>query len=118
MIKRFSLSSIKNKFPRGRSALAGNGQYSLERIAVAHATTPYISTYPWSSGFGTKYADPAVLPTGNGRNVIFNPAGTVIAVAHDTTPYILTYPWSSGFGTKYADPAVLPTGVGYGVAFF
>jgi hypothetical protein len=27
-------------------------------IAVAHATAPSISVYPWSSWFGTKYSDP------------------------------------------------------------
>ena len=123
MIKRFSLSSIKNKFQRGRSALAGNVQYSLEIIAVAHTpttltSTSLISIYPWSAGFGTKYADPATGPTGNGYGVAFSPSGNDIAVAHATTPYISTYPWSSGFGTKYADPTVLPTGAANGVAFF
>ena len=123
MIKRFSLSSIKNKFPRGRSALAGNVQYSLEIIAVAHAptfttSTSLISIYPWSSGFGSsKYADPAVLPTGTGYSVAFNPAGTVIAITTGNSPWILTYPWSLGFGTKYADPATLPTGNANDVAF-
>ena len=44
---------------------AGGGGYSGD-IAVAHHTSPYISVYPWSpSGFGTKYANPSTLPTGN-----------------------------------------------------
>jgi len=39
---------------------------------VAHATSPFISAYPWSSsGFGAKYTDPATLPTGNGYGVAF-----------------------------------------------
>ena len=41
-------------------------------LAVAHGTTPFISAYPWSAGFGTKYADPSTLPTGNGRRVSFS----------------------------------------------
>ena len=86
-------------------------------IAVAYNDTPFISTYPWSAGFGTKYANPATLPTSVGRGVSFNPAGTAIAVAHDVSPFISTYPWSAGFGTKYANPATLPTDSGYGVAF-
>ena len=86
-------------------------------IAVSHATSPYISVYPWSSGFGTKYSNPSTLPTGNGRGVAFSPDGADIAVAHDTSPYISVYPWSSGFGTKYSDPSTLPTGSGRGVAF-
>ena len=40
-------------------------------IAVAHDVSPYISTYPWSAGFGTKYANPATLPTGGGYSVAF-----------------------------------------------
>ena len=85
-------------------------------IAVAHTTTPYVSTYPWSSGFGTKRSNPATLPTGNGYGVTFSPSGADIAVAHLTTPYISTYPWSSGFGTKRSNPATLPASTGRGVA--
>jgi hypothetical protein len=55
-------------------------------IAVAYSDSPYISAYPWSAGFGTKYADPATLPTDTGRSVAFKPQGDAIAVAHDTTP--------------------------------
>jgi hypothetical protein len=78
-----------------------------------------VTTYPWSgSGFGTKYANPATLPTGNGNGVAFSYNGSAIAVAHEISPFITTYPWSgSGFGTKYANPSTLPTGSGNGVAF-
>ena len=41
-------------------------------LAVAHDTTPFISTYPWSAAFGTKYANPSTLPTGPGRGVAFS----------------------------------------------
>jgi hypothetical protein len=86
---------------------------------VAHDTTPFITAYPWSgSGFGTKFADPATLPTGGGYGVAFSPAGDAIAVAYFTTPFITAYPWSgSGFGTKFTNPATLPAGEGRGVAF-
>jgi hypothetical protein len=97
---------------RAAAAAAGGSD-----IAVAHATSPYISVYPWSSGFGTKYANPATLPAGTGYAVTFSPDGANIAVAHISSPFISVYPWSSGFGTKYADPATLPTGGGVGVAF-
>ena len=96
---------------------AGTWPVPLSLIAVAQDASPYVSTYPWSAGFGTKYANPATLPTGTGTSVAFNSAGTAIAVAHYTTPCISTYPWSAGFGTKYADPATLPTNEGLGVAF-
>jgi hypothetical protein len=79
---------------------------------------PYISAYPWDSGFGTKYANPSTLPTGTGRGVAFSPDGADIAVVHNSSPYVTTYPWSSGFGTKYANPATLPTGAAaLGLAF-
>ena len=86
-------------------------------IAVSSTGSPYIQAYPWSSGFGTKYANPATLPAGQGNEVAWSANGTVIAVAHNFTPYISAYSWSSGFGTKYANPATLPTGGARGLAF-
>jgi hypothetical protein len=88
-------------------------------IAVAHQGAPSITAYPWdnSTGFGTKYADPATLPVGQGRGVAFSPNGNSIAVAHTSTPLINAYPWSAGFGTKYADPATLQGTNGLATAF-
>jgi len=90
-----------------------------QSIAVAHATTPFVSVYPWSgSGFGIKFTNPTTLPAGTGFKIAFNSAGDAIAVAHATTPFVSAYPWSSfGFGTKFTNPATLPTVTGYGVAF-
>jgi hypothetical protein len=97
----------------------GSAGQIVQSIAVAHDTTPRITAYPWSgSGFGTKFTDPATLPTADGRGVAFSPAGNAIAVAHGTTPFVTAYPWSgSGFGTKFANPATVPTDTGNGVAF-
>lgn len=86
-------------------------------IAVSHEGSIYISTYLWYPGFGTRYANPATLPTGGSASVAFSPSGADIAVAHDITPFISTYPWNAGFGTKYANPATLPTGNAWDVAF-
>ena len=97
--------------------IASSKSVGSTTIAVAYSITPFISVYPWSLGFGTKYANPATLPNGNGTDVSFSPSGNDIAVSHATTPFISVYPWSAGFGTKYADPATLPTGSGSGVAF-
>jgi 3D (Asp-Asp-Asp) domain-containing protein len=58
-------------------------------IAVAHATSPFISVYPWSGGFGTKYSDPATLPAGTGLGVAFSPSGADIAVAQETSTTII-----------------------------
>ena len=47
-----------------------------EAIAVAHATSVFVSAYPWnvSTGFGTKYANPATLPASTGNEVAFTAA--------------------------------------------
>lgn len=74
-------------------------------IAFAQDTSPRVSAYTWSSGFGTKVSDPTTTPTGISDSVSFSPAGADIAVAHSTSPRVSAYPWSSGFGTKYSDPA-------------
>ena len=55
---------------QGAAGTGGGAEFDL---AVAHYTSPYISVYPWSSGFGTKYSDPSTLPTGSGRGVAFSP---------------------------------------------
>jgi hypothetical protein len=88
-------------------------------LAVAHTTSPFVTAYPWSSsGFGTKFTNPATLPGSTGNGVAFSPVGDAIAVAHTTSPFVTAYPWSSsGFGTKFTDPATLPAGTGRSVAF-
>jgi hypothetical protein len=90
-----------------------------DAIAVSHTSSPFVTAYPWSNatGFGTKYADPVTLPTGQGNDVAFSATGDAIAIAHGTTPFVTAYPWSAGFGTKYANPATLPTGNGIGIDF-
>ena len=89
-------------------------------VVVAHGTTPFVTAYPWTSGtgFGTKYSNPATLPTGDGYGVAFQGSADV-AISHAATPYVTAYPWTSGtgFGTKYTDPATLPPNTGLGVAF-
>ena len=80
-------------------------------IAVGHNASPYITAYPWStSGFGTKYANPATLPAG-ANAVAFSPSGNAMALGEygPFSSYIGAYPWSaSGFGTRYANPATQP----------
>ena len=87
----------------------------MSDIAVAHDLSPFVTAYPWSSGFGTKYTNPGTLPAGTGRSVAFS--ANDIAIAHDTSPRVTAYPWSSGFGTKYTNPGTLPTSDCRGVAF-
>lgn len=89
-------------------------------ILVGSQASPYILAYPWSdaTGFGTKYTNPATLPTGAGFNVAFNNDKSAVAIAHTTSPFVTSYAWSSaGFGSKYANPATIPTGDAKGVNF-
>lgn len=84
---------------------------SAQFIAVAHASSPYVSAYSWDDdgGFGAKYSNPATLPGGDCHGVAFTPSGNAIALRHKGAPYISAYPFgASGFGTKYSNPSTLP----------
>ena len=52
------------------SAAAGSGGSTY--IVLGVASSPFVVAYPWSAGFGTKYADPATLPTSAANAVAFN----------------------------------------------
>lgn len=89
-------------------------------LACSHGNSPYVSAYGFTQGvgFGSKFANPTVLPTNTGRGLAFNPSNTALAVAHDSSPYISVYSFSAGgFGAKYSDPATLPAGNAYSVSF-
>ncbi len=88
-------------------------------IGIAHSTTPRMSVYPWSSssGFGSKFANPATIPgvipygiTTNNWRYSSTPA-TAICVYGSTSPnQVNMYAWSSsGIGTKYTNPASWPS---------
>lgn len=84
-------------------------------IAVGHDVSPYVTAYPWSaSGFGTKYADPATLPSAISRSVAFHPDYNAVALGTGC----FVYTWSSlGFGTRYSPPATIPAGILYEAVF-
>ena len=88
-------------------------------LIVGSISTPFIYAYLFSvNGFGSKFANPAVLPSGYSNGLAFAPDGSAISMAvTSATPYINNYSWSAGFGTKYANPSTLPTGAGNGVSF-
>ena len=75
-----------------------------------------IVAYPFSSsGYGTKYANPAAAIPGTPQSIKIAPNGTFVTIAYTaSTPYITAYAWNNGFGSKYANPSTLPTGDGYG----
>lgn len=84
-------------------------EYNYINNVVIYGGIAYAHAYAWSSsGFGTKYTNPAqsLYPYGGE----FNRKGDLLFLADDNTgsPYVYVYPWSSGFGTKYANPATLP----------
>lgn len=84
---------------------------AVNAIALGTTGSPYINTYAWSSGWGSKYSNPATLPNDLGnqsRNLNFNQNGSAIAIGSDSSPYVFAYPFSGGYGTKYANPATLP----------
>lgn len=104
------LNSIVSILNGGAGGAAGSSY-----VAVGHSVTPFISTYAWSdtTGFGTKFSNPATVPTAAVYGTSFNPDNTAISVAIDGSPWVSIYPWSaSGFGTKYTNPATLPTSSG------
>jgi hypothetical protein len=93
-----------------------------DETAIAASTngkSPYVFTYAYNNGFGTRYSDPTTLPAGAGQSVAFDPNGQYLAVAHSSSPYITVYPWSTntGYGTKISNPTTLPTGNGNGIAW-
>jgi hypothetical protein len=73
-----------------------------------------------STGFGTKYSNPATLATGNADAVDFSQAGNAVGIVSDTSPGVLIYNWTtaSGFGSKFSDPATLPGIPGNRISFF
>ena len=113
------LTALKITATRWMCYFADTDPAPTQFLAIAHFTTPFITTYTWSSaGFGVKFPNPATLPADSGYSASFSPDGTALAVAHTTTPFVTAYPWSSaGFGIKFADPATLPASAGRGVAF-
>jgi hypothetical protein len=83
----------------------------IQSIAVASATSPRITAYPWTDtlGFGTKFANPASLPNSDGTDAKFNSTSTLLGVSHEASGqsnWSSIYPWSNvtGFGTKYTAP--------------
>lgn len=95
-------------------AAAPFGKY----LVVAHATTPFVTTYGADVDDFTKLANPSVLPAGQGNGVSFSQDGTYMAVSHNAPPYITIYKREGDTFTKLANPSVLPTGNGNGVAFW
>lgn len=89
-------------------------------IAIAHATSPFVSTYPFDAiaGIGAKLADPVALPTAAGNGVHFNYANNVLMLADDTAGVeAWVFSKATGFSSKFAAPAVPPSANGRALSF-
>lgn len=96
----------------GGSANAIRFNETGDTLLVGSTASAYLHAYPWSNstGWGTKYANMATLPTQSVTDVAWNTAGNVVLAAQNgATNGVIAYAWSAGFGTKYANPATLNT---------
>lgn len=86
---------------------------ALPYVAVGTSVAPRVNAYTWSSGsgFGSKFSDPATMPTTSAvYSVDYNTSVSTLAwSAYQSTGSIgnlISYPWSSsGFGTAYSAPS-------------
>ena len=98
---------------RGLSFSPGGGTY----LAVSTASSPRLSIYKRSGDTFTKLADPASLPTNQGREVAFSHDSTYLAIATYGSPYIVIYKRSGDTFTKLSDPATTPSNGANGRCF-
>ncbi|MEQ1674575.1 MAG: hypothetical protein ABL865_06020, partial [Candidatus Nitrotoga sp.] len=96
--------------------------YDGKYIAVAHATTPFVTVYRSDpSDVFTKISGPTVAPAGNANAVAYSPDGKYMAVVHATSPFVTIYKRSGVTGetyTKLGNPlGGLPAGIGRSVKF-
>lgn len=87
-------------------------------VLVGSTSSPYVNAYVFQNGWGSKYANPATLPTQTAAAVSFAPNKSALIIAEDgSSPYVSAYAWSSGFGSKYSNPASAPSGRQLGADF-
>jgi len=87
----------------------GNITFSPDGNYVSAGTdaSPFIYTWGFSSGWGTKVSNPGTLPlsAANQATVAYNNQGTLLAITSGNQyEKVALYAWSSGYGTKYANP--------------
>ncbi len=80
-------------------------------IVMGHFVSPYVSAWPWSSstGFGTRFANPAVLPLDDCFEVAFSRNGGAVAFIGQGNSFlqdsvsVYQFNSSTGFGAKYSN---------------
>jgi hypothetical protein len=90
--------------------LAYNGKFSADgnSLIIPHATSPYITAFPWSiSGPGTRFSNPSTLPSNTCTSVSLNASQNKVAVSQSTSPFMHEYAYSSstGWGAKSSNPS-------------
>jgi hypothetical protein len=86
-------------------------------------TSPFVKVFRFSksTGWGTAYANPAILPFDFAGKSQFSVDGNAIIVCGaNASPYVRAYAWSdaTGWGTAFANPSVLSTGPQkFGISF-
>jgi predicted transcriptional regulator len=95
------------------------GDFSPDGVymAIAHATTPFVTIYKRAGETFTKLTNPTTLPTGQGTGASFSSDGVYLAVTHRTSPFVTIYKRAGDTFTKLTNPATLPANHAYGVSF-
>jgi len=86
-------------------------------LAIAHATTPFVTIYEKDRNLYTKLSDPATLPASTGNGVAWSKDGRFLAIAHNSSPFVTIYERSGTTFTKLTNPGTLPASTGKGVSF-
>lgn len=98
----------------GSTAYGVSLTYNEDAVCIAAGSSPYIHAWQWndSTGFGTKYSNPAQLPPGLQRRCQFRPVSgnQYLATGGSNAPQIMIYPFNSstGFGTRLGNPSTQP----------
>lgn len=102
----------QNPTGNGPASSASNSVTTVDApqsLLFAGSASPYVHGYVWSNstGFGTKFSNPASLTGSGSYGLSIDPANTNIAIGVDADPRLAAYPWSNstGFGTRYSNPS-------------
>lgn len=90
----FTLISNPATLPAGipsSVAWSANSEY----LAIAHATTPFMTIYQISGTTFTKIANPGVLPAGSGTSAHWTQTKQFLSVTSGISPYIQVYQTAS-----------------------
>jgi len=86
-------------------------------LSIAHASSPFVTTYKRSGDVFTKLANPATLPGTAGFDVSWSPDGRYLAVGNNnaSTPYFTVYKRSGDVLTVIDYPSTVAAALTAGV---